>query len=364
MDEDEPSFRPFVQRWWQEKVRMSKETFYALLELIQDHESMRSKGLEEGGLNDRNHKPHRMLAAWLYWVGPAARFSEVDDFSGIASGSLGAQGPRKEAQGLHGVLWRVTTALHDVLFTGEGHELNNQEGEVQWPKNPDEVMNKVAEWWQRSSLPGVVGAVDGTLIACPAPKKAQRLVQYGPFGEGLLESLRAWYCYKKKCVAYDHKIIMPHRHTSHSVITLWCYNMVPPLRVLHLYNALVHRYFLHSSGYRYAWLLLACVDANGRFTWIKNGIPGSTGDAASFNSSDLDSHLRCHLHQMYPVTVLKDAEGGTVNIQPYVLADSAFRLSRHTQKCYDPPFADVGAAIEYNKAVTSTRRCEPAPSQR
>jgi hypothetical protein len=147
----------------------------------------------------------------LYLVGTAARFSEVNDFSGIASGTLGAQGPRKEAKGQYGVLWRVTIALHDVLFKGEGHILNDHQSEVQWPRNPEEVMTKVVEWWQRSNLPGVLGAVDGTLIGCPAPKKRQRLVEYGEFGNGLLESLRAWYCYKKKCVPSQTALNSSHR---------------------------------------------------------------------------------------------------------------------------------------------------------
>jgi hypothetical protein len=58
--------------------------------------------------------------------------------------------------------------------------------------------------------------------------------------------------------------------------------------------------------------------------WVKNGIPGSAGDTASYNSSDLDNHLRDHQHQMYQVSVLKDEEGGSVNILLYILAESAF----------------------------------------
>jgi hypothetical protein len=178
---------------------MSRETFYVLLDLLMNHECMRSKGVDEGGVHIRNHDSTRMLAAWLYWAGTAARFSEVDDFSVIASGTLGSQGPRQEAKGRHGVLRRVTMALHDVLFKGDGHVLNDHQSEVQWPRNLEEFMTKVVEWWQRSNLPGVLGAVDGTLIGCPAPKKCQRLVEYGTFGSGLLESLRAWYCYKRNC---------------------------------------------------------------------------------------------------------------------------------------------------------------------
>jgi hypothetical protein len=153
MDEGDPRFKPFVRRWWQGKVRMSRETFHVLLELIMNHECMRSKGTDEGGLHNRNHDPARVLAAWLYWVGTAASFSQVDDFSGIASGTLGSQGSRQEAKGRYGVLWRVTTALHDVLFRVEGHVLNDHQSEVQWPRNPDEVMTKVVEWceWREKS---------------------------------------------------------------------------------------------------------------------------------------------------------------------------------------------------------------------
>jgi hypothetical protein len=54
-----------------------------------------------------------MLIAWLYWVGHAATLHQVDDFSGIPQGSLGAQGDRG-----NGILRNMTQVLHDLLIQG------------------------------------------------------------------------------------------------------------------------------------------------------------------------------------------------------------------------------------------------------
>jgi hypothetical protein len=90
---------------------------------------------------------------------------------------------------------------------------------------------------------------------------------------------------------------------------------------------------------------------------VKNGVPGCTGDAASYNSSDLDNHLLAHQHRLYQVSVLKDGEGGSANILPYVLPTVHFGFPGIHRSVMTPPFSEVAAAIEYNKAVTSVQRC-------
>jgi hypothetical protein len=106
---------------------------------------------------------------------------------------------------------------------------------------------------------------------------------------------------------------------------------------------------------RYAWLLLACVDAHGRFTWIRSEVPGSTGDAAAWNVCGMDDRLRANHDAMPHVTVFDDNNLHTSTIQPYVVADTAFRLSAHCMKCYDRPQGE--AQNIYNAKVIRTRRC-------
>lgn len=113
------------------------------------------------------------------------------------------------------------------------------------------------------------------------------------------------------------------------------------------------RYFCYKKYC--AIILLACVDANGLFTYIHAGTPGQAGDAAIWN--------KCSLHDDLP-DILKIPEGhasdwmlpGTNQVmQPFIVADSAFALSKYVMKCYevDNPTMDQ---FNFNYAVIRTRR--------
>jgi hypothetical protein len=83
---------------------------------------------------------------------------------------------------------------------------------------------------------------------------------------------------------------------------------------------------------------------------------GSTGDAAAWNVCGLDNRLRAEHAAMPHAVVFEEGHLQTATIQPYVLADTAFRLSAHCMKCYDRPQGE--AQNIYNAKVIRTRRCE------
>jgi hypothetical protein len=132
-------------------------TFEYLLGKIRGHPSLSQAGPGAGGV--REPLPlDRMLAAWLFWVGKGASYDQIDDFSGVAKGSLGSQGRRGS-----GVLGRVTEALHDLLVKGElDHEVNG--GEICFPCSRAAQVRVMQEFWTMACLPGVIGAIDGCLI--------------------------------------------------------------------------------------------------------------------------------------------------------------------------------------------------------
>jgi hypothetical protein len=55
---------------------------------------------------------------------------------------------------------------------------------------------------------------------------------------------------------------------------------------------------------------------------------------------------------MPPVTTFAD-DLGSSTVQPYAVADTAFRLSAHCMKCFDKP--ETLAANHFNARVISTR---------
>lgn len=75
-------------------------------------------------------------------------------------------------------------------------------------------------------------------------------------------------------------------------------------------------------------MLLAVVDHNGCFIWADIGAPGSSGDAAVFNASELREKLE--LGQWLPwhdgCTV------GTLRIRPFLIGDTAFPLRSYMMK--------------------------------
>lgn len=108
------------------------------------------------------------------------------------------------------------------------------------------------------------------------------------------------------------------------------------------------RYYCYK-GY-YSVMLLACVDAVGRFTFIDVGRPGCVGDAAAWRN--------CHLQPaIQSRTVLPESKDRDINgtiVQPYLLGDAAFPLTPYVIKGYDTP---TGRAQEdFNRAICRGRR--------
>jgi DDE superfamily endonuclease len=99
---------------------------------------------------------------------------------------------------------------------------------------------------------------------------------------------------------------------------------------------------------------LACVDAHGRFTFIVSDVPAAVGDAKVWNECGLDDKLRSVHGDLPSVTVFDGSDLQLSTVQPYVVADTAFRLSAHCIKCYERP--DSPSANLFNAKVIRTRR--------
>jgi hypothetical protein len=232
-----------------------------------------------------------MLVTWLFWVGNAATLCQVDSFSGIAASTLGGQGRRGG-----GVLKEMTTAVHDLLFIGRAHKRPQEE--IYMPTGAD-VKTTMQEFYQFARVPGVLAAVDGSLIPIPSLPRSSLVVT-----DGVQECHRDWFCYKKKM----------------------------------------------------AWLLLAAVHARGEYVWIKNHIPAATGDAAALNGSGLEKKLKeAHEHGHCPLLCLN----GGRTVKPFIVADTAFRPQTYTTKCYDTPLSiEVEERARqqcFNDAIIRTR---------
>lgn len=103
-------------------------------------------------------------------------------------------------------------------------------------------------------------------------------------------------------------------------------------------------------------ILLAVVDANKRFTYINVGRPGSVGDAATINDSELKSSIMSGEYLNVKHSRWIDCEDGSnVRIRPYLVADSAFPFSPFTMKNWDRAGADADLAEEYNVKHKGTR---------
>lgn len=99
-------------------------------------------------------------------------------------------------------------------------------------------------------------------------------------------------------------------------------------------------------------LLLAVVDATGRFIFTDIGRPGSVGDAAAFRYSSLSDDLR----ERKLLSADEDRVINGVTVQPYLLGDDAFPLIPSLMKAYGgaPPPGSMEKV--FNDAVIQGRR--------
>lgn len=86
----ESGFTNKIERFYIDNLRMSQPSFELLLSELELHPSM---AVDEQAFR-APHPTWRKLMAWLFWVGRNASLPEVDQFSGISSGSLAKQGRR------------------------------------------------------------------------------------------------------------------------------------------------------------------------------------------------------------------------------------------------------------------------------
>eukprot|EP00117_Sycon_ciliatum_P037248 scpid96703/ scgid27899/ Putative nuclease HARBI1; Harbinger transposase-derived nuclease len=107
----------------------------------------------------------------------------------------------------------------------------------------------------------------------------------------------------------------------------------------------VHCLHDHSSNAR------SCVDSDGLFTFVDIGLPGSSGDAAAYNNSQLKHNIdqgrwlnaaswQCH----------------NATVRPYLVGDSAFGLSPTMMKIYPEDGNLTPVQSSFNAAQIRTRR--------
>ena len=233
----------------------------------------------------------KKLLCWLYWVATGNKALDIEHASGVPSSNLCKQGVRGQ-----GILWDVTDAVHDLLFSGINHDHGR---EICFPTTGRAQRAAMLKFEHLCGLPGCIGVVDGTLIRTPGLQRKQLKKDVN----GLpIEEMKHWYCYKKF----------------------------------------------------YAWLCRAVVDAHGRFIYVENDHPGAMGDAAAWNRSPLVREFlepglanRC--------TFEVDVASETKTLGSYVLSDSAFGLQEYCMKGYQ--VAQPGSQREaFNYMVCRTRR--------
>lgn len=112
----------------------------------------------------------------------------------------------------------------------------------------------------------------------------------------------------------------------------------------------------------YAILIMAVVDSNFKFVEFITGVPGSVGDAATWNACSFNRQLRTtQRYDIDPVYIAPDGNlvgptaPGAVRIDSYVVADAAFGLTRRCIKCVPDDGTDADKE-RLNTRITNIRR--------
>ena len=104
---------------------------------------------------------------------------------------------------------------------------------------------------------------------------------------------------------------------------------------------------------RFASLLLAFVDAQGRFINVSAGLPGCFGDAGAFNNSLFKKKID---EGLLSATWSLTAGDDTRVYNPFLVGDVAFPLSIHMQKCFSTSPGEHSREGKYNKWIINCRR--------
>ena len=100
-----------------------------------------------------------------------------------------------------------------------------------------------------------------------------------------------------------------------------------------------------------ALVLFACVNSSGLFTFVDIGLPGSVGDAAAYNNSQLKRNID---NSVWLNAASWDCMGATV--RPFLVGDSAFSLSPTLMKIFPDNAALPASHSSFNKVQIRTRR--------
>ena len=97
-------------------------------------------------------------------------------------------------------------------------------------------------------------------------------------------------------------------------------------------------------------VILAVVDANGRYTCMNAGRAGCLGDAFTYNRSQLLANINAEMWLTEETSVIN----GTI-VKLYLVGDSASALSNSLMKAYSHP-PPPGRPKRYSKGVCRTRK--------
>lgn len=102
-------------------------------------------------------------------------------------------------------------------------------------------------------------------------------------------------------------------------------------------------------------IVMAYVDAKGRFIYVKSGTPGMCGDAHTWNTCSLKDNLDTLLHVPAGEEAFWKLPGSDATWDPFIVADSAFALSNRVMKCYESATPTLHE-FNFNCGVIRTRR--------
>ena len=190
---------------WISEIRMSNGHFLELLESIEVQ-----LDIVDGRRGYGTYAPKDRLFVTLSFLAHSPSLRYMRGKFGVPQNSISVC-----------ILRPTVAALKAVMVTGPNREFR-------WPVTVEEQQHAMAEFRDLWQLPGVIGAIDGTLIAMRKPSVKQGGVDTD-----------SWLGYKGSIAS----------------------------------------------------LLLAVVSATGRFIYVSAGYPGCFGDAGAFNSSLLKQKL-------------------------------------------------------------------------
>ena len=135
---------------WIDEVRMTFVTFQELLGLIENR-----LDIVDGRAGYKDYAPNIRLFMTLSFLAHAATMRYMRSKFGVPQNTISVC-----------ILRPTVAALKAVLVTGP-------EREIRFPKTDHEQLQAIAAFAERWHLPGVIGAIDGSLILMRKPSRKQ-----------------------------------------------------------------------------------------------------------------------------------------------------------------------------------------------